>query len=83
MQPTKESIITHALGLSEDDRAEVVEVLSQSIAQQPFFENADVEAAWAEEIKRRIDEIDQGKVKLIPGEQVMKNVRRMLDDRAG
>jgi len=32
---------------------------------------AEVDAAWSEEIKRRLDEIDSGKVKMIPGEEVL------------
>jgi len=31
---------------------------------------AEIEAAWDGEIKRRLDEIDSGKVELIQGEQV-------------
>jgi len=32
--------------------------------------NAEVEAAWNGEIRRRLDEIDSGAVELIPGEAV-------------
>jgi putative addiction module component (TIGR02574 family) len=31
---------------------------------------AEIEAAWGGEIKRRLDEIDSGAVELIPGDQV-------------
>ena len=30
---------------------------------------------WAEEIDRRVREIDEGKVKTIPGEKVLKEIR--------
>ena len=33
------------------------------------------EAAWSEEINRRIADIDSGKTKLIPGEEVMRRLR--------
>ena len=32
---------------------------------------SEVDAAWGEEIKRRLDEIDSGKVEMIPGEVVL------------
>lgn len=31
---------------------------------------AEIEAAWDSEIKRRLDEIDSGKVEMVPAEQV-------------
>jgi len=37
-----------------------------------------VEAAWDAEIKRRIEEIDSGKAKLIPGDEVFAEVRRLI-----
>jgi len=33
-----------------------------------------VEAAWDEEIKRRVDDIRSGRVKTIPGEQVLREL---------
>jgi putative addiction module component (TIGR02574 family) len=38
----------------------------------------EVEAAWDAEIKRRIEEIDSGKAKLIPGDEVFAEVRRLI-----
>ena len=38
----------------------------------------EVEAAWRAEIERRVKEIDEGKVQLIPGEQVMNELRSQL-----
>ena len=35
-----------------------------------------VEQAWDEEIKRRVDEIRSGKVKMIPGEQVLRELAK-------
>ena len=32
---------------------------------------AEVEAAWGDEIKRRLDEIDSGAVQMIPHEEVL------------
>ena len=39
-----------------------------------------VEAAWNEEIKRRIEEIDSGKVQMIPYEEVRRRLAALLSD---
>jgi putative addiction module component (TIGR02574 family) len=41
-------------------------------------ENAEVEEAWAAEIKRRLDSIDRGEVELIPAEDVIAEARRRV-----
>ncbi len=38
------------------------------------------EEAWKAEIARRIKEIDEGKVKMIPIEEVLKKLREQLAD---
>jgi putative addiction module component (TIGR02574 family) len=37
-----------------------------------------VEAAWSDEIKRRVDEIQSGKVEMIPGEEVDRRLAARL-----
>jgi putative addiction module component (TIGR02574 family) len=41
-----------------------------------------VEAAWSDEIKRRIEEIDSGKVRMIPYEEVRRRLAARLSDAA-
>ncbi len=36
---------------------------------------AEIDAAWGDEIKRRLDEIDSGAVEMIPGEVVMAEMK--------
>jgi putative addiction module component (TIGR02574 family) len=43
------------------------------------FATADVEAAWAAEIERRVREIDSGDVKTIPWEEVRAKLYARLD----
>lgn len=38
----------------------------------------EVDAAWEEEIRRRIAEIDAGTAKLVPADEVIAEVRRLL-----
>jgi Putative addiction module component len=37
-----------------------------------------IEQAWAEEIERRVREVDSGEVELIPGDEVMAEMRALL-----
>jgi putative addiction module component (TIGR02574 family) len=39
-----------------------------------------VEAAWEDEIKRRVEDIRGGRVKTIPGEQVLGRLKARLRD---
>jgi putative addiction module component (TIGR02574 family) len=38
----------------------------------------EIEAAWDEEIRRRVEEIESGKAKLIPADEVFDEIRKML-----
>lgn len=67
MSRTLQELYREASELSESERAELAGLLLESLESEP---EADVEAAWSEEIERRVREIDSGKVKTIPWEQV-------------
>lgn len=69
-----EELSHKARALSPEDRVRLAEELLASV-QEP---DAEVDAAWAKEIKRRIAEIDSGKAKLIPADEVFAEVRRLL-----
>ncbi len=64
-----EEIRRIASELPEDQRILLANSLWESV-DPGEGDAAEVEAAWDEEIKRRLDEIDSGAVELIPGEQV-------------
>lgn len=38
----------------------------------------EVEAAWAQEIERRLEEVESGTAKLVPAEEVFAEIRRIL-----
>jgi putative addiction module component (TIGR02574 family) len=52
--------------------------LIESLDEAPAEEG--VEEAWGEEIKRRVDEIRSGKVKMIPGERVLRELAKEFPD---
>jgi putative addiction module component (TIGR02574 family) len=66
-----------AAKLSTEERAELALSLIQSLDAETESPE-DVERAWKLEIERRVAEIDRGEVKLIPGDEVLAEVRRQL-----
>lgn len=69
-----EELSQKARSLSPEDRVRLAEELLATVQEV----DAEVEAAWDEEIRRRVSEIDSGTVKLIPAEEVFAEVRRLL-----
>lgn len=68
-------IIAEARQLPYGERAELIEQLIADAAQNL---DPEVEKAWGDEALRRLKEIEEGKVKLIPGEQVMAEARKIV-----
>ncbi|HXQ74545.1 MAG TPA: addiction module protein [Pyrinomonadaceae bacterium] len=67
-----EEILRAALDLPPSGRAMLAGHLLESL---DGSEQTEVDAAWAEEIERRIRDIDEGRVELIPGEEVLAELR--------
>ncbi len=67
-------ILTAALSLPVQERAELAEVLLAS-ADTDIVES-EISPAWREEIARRSAEYDRGEVQGIPWDQVREEVRR-------
>ncbi|PPE67504.1 addiction module protein [Caldimonas caldifontis] len=63
-----------AKALPPEDRARLAEELLASL--DPH--EADVDAAWDAELRRRIDEVERGIVELIPADQAFAQVRQAL-----
>ncbi len=61
-------VLEKALALSTKERGLSIDRLIESLDDGPAEEG--VEAGWSEEIKRRVEEIQSGKVEMIPGEEV-------------
>ena len=67
MSPGAQKILEEALQLPPDELDWLVESL---LIKDKGPAEAEIEAAWDSEIKRRLDEIDSGAVEMIPAEQV-------------
>lgn len=69
-------LLKKALALPENERAELAGSLLDSL--DPTIDE-DAEVAWQEEISRRLKELDTGKVKTIPWEEVRERGRALLN----
>ena len=70
-----EELSRKARALPPEDRARLAEELLASLHDHP---DPEIEAAWDEEIRRRIAEIESGTAKLIPADEVFAEIRQML-----
>lgn len=77
--PQVSELLEKALALSTQDRGLLINRLIASLDEEAP-EDDGVEAAWDEEIKRRVDDIRSGRVKTIPGEQVLGRLKARLRD---
>ena len=64
-----------AMELPLPDRAKLIASL---IASLDSADEGDVEAAWAEEVARRMAAYRSGQMKAVPGEEAMADARRKL-----
>jgi len=69
---TFDEIMSAALALPPGARAMLADHLLESLDGP---DQKEIDAAWAEEIERRIRAIDEGRVKLIPGDEVLAELR--------
>ncbi|MEK8051342.1 addiction module protein [Ideonella sp. DXS22W] len=69
-----DELSAQAKALPAEDRARLAEELLASLDPQ----DSAVDAAWDEELRRRIDEVERGTVELIPGDQALAQVRRAI-----
>jgi putative addiction module component len=75
MPLTLEQLAEEAMQLPVTSRALPADKIVESL---DFSEADEVHKAWADESVRRREEIRSGKVKHIPGEQVLAEVRRLV-----
>jgi putative addiction module component (TIGR02574 family) len=76
--PQLSELLEKALALSTQDRGVLIHRLIASLDEDAPEEG--VEAAWDEEIKRRVDDIRSGRVKTLPGEQVLRELAEEFPD---
>ena len=77
MVATPKELYEKAMSLNDEERAELVGMLLESL---DIIEDEGVEAAWLTEIERRLSELDSGTVKNVPWTEVR---ARVFEPRAG
>ncbi len=71
MNPTVDELVAQAAQLPVADRELLVDRLRQTL---PAFIDPDIEAAWIDEIERRLDAIDRGEMRSIPWDEAKKRL---------
>jgi len=68
-------LVNEVASLPIEERARLVDSLLQTL--NPVDES--VAAAWLVTARRRLDDIDSGRIKAVPGDEVFEKVRRRLE----
>lgn len=74
MTESLEAVQTAALNLSAEERAELIELLIDTVLPAP-----PLHPAWEAEIARRVADLDAGLTQAIPAEQVFAELRAMIE----
>lgn len=75
---TPNDIIAAASQLPPADQSAIADALLSNVMAKDFGPDEDaraVEAAWSDEIQRRLDDIDHGHVKTIPADEAERMIR--------
>lgn len=67
-------LATKGAALKPDDRSRLIDLLLVSLREGPL---AEVDAAWDEEVERRLSAYDRGEISSIDGEEVLSEARRL------
>ena len=70
-----EELFREALSLPIEIRTELTERLIASLAEDI---SPEISEAQLKEVRRRIQELDSGQTKVVPGEDVLASVRKLL-----
>lgn len=73
MTATAERLKQELAQLAIEERAEIAQFLIETLDEET---DADAEAAWREELRRRSDDIDAGRAKGRPFEEVIEELRK-------
>lgn len=75
MPQTVAELLDAALALPEWERVELVELIEATIPSPP----SSLHPAWAEELRRRVAEIESGQIQAIPLAAVQRRIQSQLN----
>ena len=73
-----EELEEQALRLSSQERGALVQRLIASLEDEPEGSPEEIARAWEEEILRRISEIETGRARLVPAEDVFTEIDTLI-----
>ena len=79
MIPNRESILSEALKLPEPDREVLVDEILASLT---MADDVTPAGEWSDVVARRLRDIDEGRVRMIPGDKVLEKLRGIVHGRA-
>ena len=74
MTATAKKLLQDALTLSVEERAELVEALSDSLHLDP----TELSPGWRDEVRSRIEQLESGEAKSVPWNEVDARIRSAL-----
>ena len=74
MSDTVAELAAKGAALGPEDRSRLIDLLLVSLHEGPL---AEVEAAWDEEVERRLSAHDRGEIQSMDGEEVLAEARRL------
>ena len=74
MSTLVEELSRKALSLSPEERVQLAEELLATVREV----DSEIDAAWGDEIRRRLAGINDGTAKLTPAEEVFAELRRLI-----
>jgi putative addiction module component (TIGR02574 family) len=77
MSPEVSDLLKRALALTVDERAALANTLLDSLEET----NESVQAAWDEEVARRMQDLQAGKAVTVPWEELHQELLAMLNER--
>jgi putative addiction module component (TIGR02574 family) len=80
MPVTLEQVTEEVRELSRPDREQLLARLIRDLEPVENLSAAEIESAWDNEIARRLEEVDSGKVKAVPAEEVFARIQAKLDE---
>jgi putative addiction module component (TIGR02574 family) len=80
MPVTLEQVTEEVRELSRPDREQLLARLIRDLEPVENLSAAEIGSAWDNEIARRLEEIDSGKVKAVPAEEVFARLQAKLDE---
>lgn len=75
MSLTVKSLSAKAMSLPPSQRSELIDILVESLGDPPKDE---IQEAWKVEAQKRLSDVREGKVEVVPGMQVMAKARKLV-----